>query len=419
MSAETVFISYSQESPEHSGKVRGLGASLSRDGCECRLDVYKDTGEDWPTWMTRQLTEVDFIICVVTKIYERRFREKELPDAGLGVGWEAPLIRRLLYGKKLRNDRIFPVFFDAADRQFVPLELQGYDYFQLDGVDGYEALLRKVLKRPPYSVPAVGTPPILGTLATAPLFARPGEAPSSTGTTIKAADISRLNEAKTGLGELEAAAGNQPSIPPSDSTVRSVLSQSPTHTAPPAADTGIASLQPETSDKQPPEDKTPEKSGSQPPGVSWSSVLRTSLTILFFAAIALFWAYTAVFGPTISMVVQDLDWEPRSPKPGEMVKFTAKFASTYTVRQFAGAHLPRIREVEGKRSAHTFTETWSIAGADFKKDRVEVLESGRVTTSQIERVFDRPGSYRVKFSLSVQRDDHRNEIIRTIWVGDN
>jgi hypothetical protein len=148
-------------------------------------------------------------------------------------------------------------------------------------------------------------------------------------------------------------------------------------------------------------------------------VLGTSLTILFVAAIALFWAYSAVFGPTISMVVQDLDWEPRSPNPGETVKFTDKFASTYTVRQFAGAYWPRIREVEGKRSAHTFTETWSIAGAEFKKDRVEVLESGRVTTSQIEKVFDQPGSYRVKFSLSVERDDHRNEIIRTIWVGDN
>ena len=231
----------------------------------------------------------------------------------------------------------------------------------------------------------------------------------------------KIKDAKSKIAELqaaEAAAGNQPSTPPSDSTVRSVPSESPTYTAPPPANTGPASLQREASGKKPPKHKTPEKSGLQPPGVSWSSVLGTSLKILPVAAIALFVAYSFVFGPTISMVVQDLAWEPQNPKPGERVKFTAKFASTYTLRQFAGGYWPRIREVEGKRSAHTFTETWSIAGNELKKDRVEVLESGRVATSQVERVFDQPGSYPVRFSLSVARDDHRNEIIRTIWVGE-
>ena len=43
-----VFISYSHDSHEHSERVQGLGASLSRDGCKCRIDVYKDTDEDWP-----------------------------------------------------------------------------------------------------------------------------------------------------------------------------------------------------------------------------------------------------------------------------------------------------------------------------------------------------------------------------------
>ena len=36
-----VFISYSHDSPEHANRVRALGASLSRDGCDCRLDVHK------------------------------------------------------------------------------------------------------------------------------------------------------------------------------------------------------------------------------------------------------------------------------------------------------------------------------------------------------------------------------------------
>ena len=49
MSNPRVFISYSHDSDEHRELVHGLHASLSRDGCDCQLDVYKDTDEDWPT----------------------------------------------------------------------------------------------------------------------------------------------------------------------------------------------------------------------------------------------------------------------------------------------------------------------------------------------------------------------------------
>jgi tetratricopeptide (TPR) repeat protein len=192
MPVPTVFISYSQDSSEHAERVRGLGASLARDGCECRIDAYKETDEDWPTWMSRQLVEADFVLCVVTETYERRFRDNELPDVGLGVGWEAGLIRRLLYGKKLRNDRIFPVGFAKADRDRIPLELQGYDFFLLDGPDGYETLLRKLQKRPLHAAPDVGVGPTLVTTTTAPLFARPGVAVAASSATAIPTDVSRI-----------------------------------------------------------------------------------------------------------------------------------------------------------------------------------------------------------------------------------
>ena len=177
MSEKTVFISYSHDSDEHAERVRGLCASLSRDGCDCRLDVYKDTDEDWPIWMTRQLLETGFVLCVVTETYARRFQDRELPDQGKGVGWEAGLIRRLLYQKKLHNNRIFPVFFVPSDERRIPLELVGYDFFFLAGA-GYEALLRKVLNQPNFTPPDAGRPPNLGTRTTPPLFPRPGETPS-------------------------------------------------------------------------------------------------------------------------------------------------------------------------------------------------------------------------------------------------
>ena len=173
MSNPRVFISYSHDSDEHRKLVRGLHASLSRDGCDCQLDVYKDTDEDWPTWMARQLEEADFVLCVITETYERRFKDQELPTVGLGVGWEAGLIRRLLYAKKLHNDRIFPAVFARENGKHIPLELQGYDIFALDGPAGYEVLLRKIIKQPEHVRPATGTAPDLGSSTTAPLFARP------------------------------------------------------------------------------------------------------------------------------------------------------------------------------------------------------------------------------------------------------
>ena len=94
MNTAKVFISYSHDSDEHRDKVRGLHASLCRDGCDAQLNVFKDTDEDWPLWMSRQVQEAYFALCVATEICERRFRDKELPDVGLGVGWEAGLIRR-------------------------------------------------------------------------------------------------------------------------------------------------------------------------------------------------------------------------------------------------------------------------------------------------------------------------------------
>lgn len=194
MSGKTVFISYSHDSDEHSERVRGLHASLSRDGCECRLDIYRDSDEDWPLWMTQQLIDADFILCVVSETYDRRFRDKELPDIGKGVGWEAGLIRRLLYAKKLHNDRVFPVLFDRADEQHIPLELQGYDFFLLDSPAGYEALLRKVLNRPLYTAPEIGIPPELGTTATRPLFGRPTGQTEGARTDTESAhyDVSRI-----------------------------------------------------------------------------------------------------------------------------------------------------------------------------------------------------------------------------------
>jgi len=123
--------------------------------------------------MTRQLQEADFILCVASSTYKRRFQDQEQADIGLGVGWEAGLIRRLLYTKKLHNKRIFPIFFQSSNKEHIPLELQGYDFYDLSKASSYESLLRKILNRPEFIEPNSGQAPELPSQSTAPLFSRP------------------------------------------------------------------------------------------------------------------------------------------------------------------------------------------------------------------------------------------------------
>jgi len=57
MSAKTVFISYSHDSPAHSARVLALSERLRADGIETLLDQYVNGSpqQGWPRWMLDQL----------------------------------------------------------------------------------------------------------------------------------------------------------------------------------------------------------------------------------------------------------------------------------------------------------------------------------------------------------------------------
>ena len=173
----SVFLSYAHESAEHKKKVYGLAASLRRDGFRILIDIEKDTDEDWPLWMQRQLQTADFVLCVCTAEYLSRFDHGVLPNVGLGVGWEGGLIRRMLYEVKLSNTKIFPVYFSESGGKCVPITISGDDRFLLQSPDGYESLLRKLkgiprFKLSPEDAEFPATPLLTETIK--PLFDRPG-----------------------------------------------------------------------------------------------------------------------------------------------------------------------------------------------------------------------------------------------------
>src|SRR5262245_12782258 len=93
-----VFISYSQDSPEHAGRVRALADRLCGDGVDCTIDQYEPhPKEPWPRWMDRQIEEAEFVLVVCTETYLRRAEGRETPGSGLGVTFESVLIVQDLY----------------------------------------------------------------------------------------------------------------------------------------------------------------------------------------------------------------------------------------------------------------------------------------------------------------------------------
>src|SRR5215831_3427087 len=93
-----VFISYSQESPEHEDRVLAFSNRLRADGIDCILDQYEiSPPEGWPRWMDRQIQIADFVLLICTPTYFRRVMGQEESGIGHGVLWESALIYQYIY----------------------------------------------------------------------------------------------------------------------------------------------------------------------------------------------------------------------------------------------------------------------------------------------------------------------------------
>ena len=72
--APRVFISYSQDSVDHIGRVLELADALRGRGINVILDQYVHPApqEGWPLWMDRNIDETQFVLMVCTETYRRR-----------------------------------------------------------------------------------------------------------------------------------------------------------------------------------------------------------------------------------------------------------------------------------------------------------------------------------------------------------
>ena len=91
MGADTVFISYSHDSTEHSDRVLALSDKLREMGVDAELDQYHvRPPQGWPRWCEEQLRpeNAKFVIVICTQTYRDRVENRVAADEGRGVFWE-------------------------------------------------------------------------------------------------------------------------------------------------------------------------------------------------------------------------------------------------------------------------------------------------------------------------------------------
>src|SRR5512133_936159 len=116
-----VFISYSHDTVEHQERVLDLADRLRADGIDAEVDQYNAAPpEGWPLWCEQQIETADFVLMVCTENYHRRVKGDEQPGTGLGVVWEAGIIRQLLYDAGGLSDKFVPVLFSDGRVEYVP-----------------------------------------------------------------------------------------------------------------------------------------------------------------------------------------------------------------------------------------------------------------------------------------------------------
>ena len=157
-----VFISYSHDSTKHRDNVLKLCNDLRGGGVDAWLDRYESPpAQGWPLWMQEQIEASDFVLIVITADWSQRAKGKAPKNVGLGARWEGRLIAQRSYESETL-DKFIPVFWGAAQKEYIPLFLKSTSWYDLETPGAFEDLYRRLTNQPDV------TPPPLGPMKTLP-----------------------------------------------------------------------------------------------------------------------------------------------------------------------------------------------------------------------------------------------------------
>ena len=132
-----VFISYSQESPEHARAVRLLGERLRVAKIPVELDqFYRDEhpggpDEGWPKWCEDRANKATCVLVVPSSGWFDAYNGTGQIHSGHGAAAEARLFRQFVYDEKGRNERIRLAFVDSLPPgSVVPEGLRAWHQFR-------------------------------------------------------------------------------------------------------------------------------------------------------------------------------------------------------------------------------------------------------------------------------------------------
>jgi SEFIR domain len=152
-----VFISYSHDGPEHEERVLSLADRLREDGIDAEIDQYVQApAEGWAAWCERQIKVAKFVLMVCTETYHRRVSGDEERGKGLGVVWEAQIIRQLVYEAGAVSEKFIPLLFSDGLAQHIPLPVKHWTQYVADSDKGYDALYRRLTQQPWTTRPPLG-----------------------------------------------------------------------------------------------------------------------------------------------------------------------------------------------------------------------------------------------------------------------
>jgi hypothetical protein len=164
MTPPKVFISYSQDSPEHNRRVLDFANALRAKGIDATIDQFEPYPEEgWARWMDAQIRDSDFVLLLCTENYLNKVQEKVSVTTGVGALWEANLIYNELYITKARTQKFIAVLFAEGRADHIPAPIRTHTYHNIE--TQFDALVSRLLG----TTPNLRAP--LGTSTTTPLQA--------------------------------------------------------------------------------------------------------------------------------------------------------------------------------------------------------------------------------------------------------
>lgn len=165
MSAPTVFVSYSHDSPEHKQWVLDLATRLRSSGVDAVLDQWDlGPGGDLPHFMEQSIAAASRVLMICTERYVQK------ANAGTGgVGYEKMIVTADLLSR-IGSNRVIPIVRQRGSPA-LPTFLASKLYIDLSKTDdfetGFDQLLRELLSAPLFVKPPLGATPLLSAAGTA------------------------------------------------------------------------------------------------------------------------------------------------------------------------------------------------------------------------------------------------------------